>query len=141
MPTFKQQCIKTIEDFKKDVENKDTYIYDKLCEIIVLMDEWMNDIDYSEKEGWEACSGCKTDDKLRTHTLYMCGGCADWYDYRIDRIGRVCKINACGIHELKEGTIVYTDEEGEYVMLGDNTYDMAPGELNLSEMVMDDMFD
>ena len=137
---FKRYCNMVIEEFKDKVEVGDDN--DKLKEIIELIEQWEPDIDYSTKDDWESCCGSKNNERLRTYTLYMCGGCAEWYNYIIDISGNVFKESGKGKEYLKDA-VVYSNEDGDYIMIGDENDEgnLQGGEMNLSEMVMNDMFE
>ena len=139
---YKSYCKYIINEFQDKVNDEDNHDNEKLKEIIKLMDEYQPEIDYSNRDGWESCSSCKTDERLRTHTLHMCGGCKEWYNYIIDISGNVFKESAKGKEYLQDA-VVYTTEDGEYVLIDDESYEvnMRDGEQNLSEMVMESMFD
>ena len=70
-----------IDVYKSDISSEQTDIESKIADLEnqrdLKLSQIENEIDYSNKDGWESCSGCKTDQRLRTHTLYMCGGCAE----------------------------------------------------------------
>jgi hypothetical protein len=139
---FKKYCQYIINEFEIKVNDESDEKSEKLREIIKLMDEYEPEIDYSNIDGWESCSGCKTDQRLRTHTLFMCGGCKEWYNYIIDISGNVFKESAKGKEYLKDA-VVYTNEECGYVLIDDESYEvnMRDSEENLSEIVMNSMFD
>jgi hypothetical protein len=139
---FKKYCEYVIKEFEEKVEDEDYHNDNlKLKYIVKLMDEYEPEIDYSKKDGWESCSGSKTDDYLRTHTLFMCGGCPEWYNYIIDISGNVFKESAKGREYLKDA-VVYTNQESGYVLIDDDSYEvnMRDAEENLSEIVMCSMF-
>ncbi len=139
---YKAYCKYIINEFQDKVNDEDNHDNEKLKEIIKLMDEYEPEIDYSTKDGWESCSGYKTDQRLRTHTLHMCGGCQEWYNYIIDISGNVFKESARGREYLKDA-VVYTNVECGYVLIDDDSYEvnMRDAEENLSEIVMNSMFD
>jgi len=95
--------------------------------------------DYSEIEGWEACAGYKMDKEKFAYILYMCGGCAEWYNYIINHTtGAVYKENAFGRKQLRDA-VVYSNEDADYIMIGGEDYEMREGEICLSELVCSEL--
>ncbi len=136
----KKTMNKIVNQFKNKIKDNCDPDNEKLKEIMKLIEEYNYEKDYDKEEEWQSCAGFKIDKSPEwTYTLYMCGGCAQWYNYIIiGTTGAVYKESAEG-RKLLRDAVVYTDEDGEYVLIGNKDYEIENGEINLSDFVCQEL--
>ena len=95
------------------------------------------DFEYGEDDDWEDGAGFKYFKKEKEYVIYMCGGCAEWWNYVLTPQG-IYKEDTHG--REKQDQDLWCCPGGTYLSLQDKDYEPREGESLIWEMCDESFF-